>query len=173
MHNSTIFLLDVLTYRGKVLTSIYAVIIHWGMFTKSKYIWNVEAAWLVALNFNNVTQKQLHLFPKKIHTFPFSNLTTTHTSEHLIWIPQTHGKWFQTCALTEISMKIMSWWHDIPVGTECPYIVLFAKQKWIYNVLGLKLYRARALFTPCKQQRARFRPGSGTLFMAFIDLCTI
>ena len=88
------FYYKIMTNWVKVITSINAVIVHWGMFTKFKYSWNADAAWLVALNFNNATQKQLHLFPKQVHTFPFSNLTTTQTSKFLMWIPQTHGKYF-------------------------------------------------------------------------------
>ena len=49
---------------------VNAVTIHWRIFAKFKYIWNSTATWLVTLNCNVATQKQLHAFPKQLYTFP-------------------------------------------------------------------------------------------------------
>ena len=57
-----------------------------------------------------------------------------------------------------LSRKIMSCWHGIPVGTECP---------------STDIIQGESCVRPMQASAARLRPDSGISFMTYIDICII
>ena len=55
-------------------------------------------------------------------------------------------------------MKIMSCWHGIPVGTDCP---------------NTDIMQGESCVRPIQASAARLRTGPGILFMTYIDIYII